>query len=80
MVFAMISLNGKGGEDTHVLLAILANIYQIAAGVALGLFLGLFAWPFKKFKCTGKWGNVGKLIFLMVNVGIIFGVCEPINF
>ena len=80
MVFAMISLNGKGGDDTHVVLAILANVYQIAAGVALGLFLGLFAWPFKRLKCTGKWGNLAKLAFLMLNVGIIFGVCEPINF
>ena len=80
MVFAIIALNGKGGPNTHVVLAILANIYQIALGVALGVFLGLFAWPFKKLKCNGRFGMFSKFIYLMTNVGLIFGVCEALQF
>jgi len=76
-VFATLALNGKGGESSNIWLALLANVYQLAAGIALGVFFGFtFGWLFRLLKLN----NWFRLVLCLLVVSVILAFSELLAF
>ena len=71
-VFATLALNGKGGgESSNIWFALLANAYQLATGVGLGVVFGfVFGWAFRLLKLN-NWFRVA-LCMIVVTFILVF--------
>ncbi len=70
-IFATLGMNGLGGEDTNIWLALLANVYQLATGIALGVLFGfVFGWIFRLLKLN-NWFKFPLCVFI-VSVILVF--------